>query len=282
LRCVTLAFVFGAFLAQAAPPSDAAVQQAFGRLYNFDFAGAHAILDIQVQADPEGPLPYAVKAAAYLYSELNRLGVLEMDFFADDERVIEKRKLVPDPAARQNFLRSIETAQRIAKARLAAKPDDPEMLFVMCMTAGLTMDYGALVERRRLGTYSLAKNTHFYARKLLACDPPVYDAYMTFGTLEYVVGSLPFFIRWFVQFDQVKGSKQKALEELQLVAARGRYFGPLARVMMAVIHVRGKRPAAAEKILAVLASDFPENALFRKELARVSKMAARSGSKRTR
>jgi hypothetical protein len=42
---------------------------------------------------------------------------------------------------------------------------------------------------------------------------------------------------------------------------------------LAVIHVREKRPGKAEVLLAGLASEFPENPLFRKELLRVSRLA---------
>jgi hypothetical protein len=255
-----------------------------GSAGNFDRPGLRPALQLRFQTsarntrpaapiDPGGPAPLSVKAASYLFSELYRLKILELDFFTDDDKVVDRRALVPDPAARRAFLQSLDGAERFAGVRLASRPDDPGALFALSMATGLETDYAALVERRRFGSFSLSKRNQVYARKLLALNPPVDDAYMTFGTVEYVVGSLPFYLRWLVRLAQIGGSKEKAIEDLELVARRGRYYGPLARMTLAVIHVREKRPDKAEVLLAGLVSDFPENPLFRKELLRVSRLA---------
>jgi hypothetical protein len=251
----------------------ALVDQAFERLYNFDFKPAHELLDRQVQLTPGDPLPLCVKAAGHLFSELHRLKILELDFFTDDDKVVNRRALVPDPAVRRAFFQLVGDAGRLANARLATQPSDREALFALCMASGLETDYAALIERRRFGSFALAKRDHAYARKLLALNPPVVDAHMTFGTTEYIIGSLPFFLRWFIRFDQVSGNKQKGIEELELVARQGRYYGPLARMMLAVIYVREKRPAKAEELLSGLVAEFPQNPLFRQELLRVGRLA---------
>src|SRR5712692_9103646 len=49
------------------------IDQAFARLYNTDFRGAHAHLDRYVSAEPSDPLGYAMRASADLFSELDRL-----------------------------------------------------------------------------------------------------------------------------------------------------------------------------------------------------------------
>ena len=275
LPAILLPFVLAA--SAAAQPqeveSEILTQQAFARLYNFDFRGAHEVLDRQIRLHPQDAMGPAVSAAADLFAELHRLKILEFDFFMNDYKFVDRRKLVPDPAARQAFLQEVASAERLAQTRLATTPGDRDALFAMCVTSGLTTDYAVLIERRRFGSLSLSKRNQVYARQLLALNPPIYDAYITTGTVEYIVGSLPFFLRWLVRFDQIKGSKEKAAEQLDLVARKGKYYGPLARIMLAVIHTREKRPAEAEKLLAGLVSDYPENPLFRKELAFVGKLA---------
>ena len=164
-----------------------------------------------------------------------------------------------------------------AGARLATHPEDRDALFTLCMSSGLATDYAALVERRRFGSFTLAKQTQVHSLKLLALKPPYYDAHMTMGSVEYVVGSLPFFLRWFVRIDQIEGSKAKAIEHLQLVAQRGRYYGPFAQILLSVIYMREKRPREAEKLLAGLIAEFPENPLIRRELARAGELARRGG-----
>jgi hypothetical protein len=253
------------------------IGQAFVRMYNFDFAGTHAILDQQIRRDPEFGLSYSVKAAALLFSELNRLKILQMDFFEDDDKVVDRKKLVPDPALRAEFFRLIDVARQKGNARLASHPEDRDALFTLCMSSGLVTDYAALVERRRFGSFSLAKQTQAYSLKLLALKPPYYDAHMTIGSVEYVVGSLPFFVRWFIRIEQIEGSKEKAIEHLQMVAQRGRYYGPFAQILLSVIYLRENRPRDAERLLAGLIAEFPENPLIRRELARAGELARRGG-----
>ena len=273
-------FLFLGLASTAAPAAqvervdnETALQRAYGRLYNFDFTGAQEILDRQRRVDPQAPLLVATKAAAYLFSELSRLRILELDFFTDDEKVVDRRKLVPDPVVRQKFFATVAESDKLANARLASKPDDPDATLALCMTTGLVTDYAALIEKRRFGSFALAKQSHVWARKLLDLKPPVTDAYMTFGTAEYIVGSLPFFVRWFVHLDQVEGSKRKGIDELELVAKEGKYYGPFARILLAVIALREKRPWDAEALLVRLTADYPENPLLRKELERTRKLA---------
>src|SRR3954469_22977246 len=79
------------------------VDKAFDRLYNFDFAGAHAILDEHLKNSPDDGLAYAVRASALLFEELHRLRILESEFFAEDKRIIDKQALRPAPEARSNL-----------------------------------------------------------------------------------------------------------------------------------------------------------------------------------
>jgi hypothetical protein len=243
--------------------------QAFVRLYNTDFAGAHATLDRAIEREPQAPLYRAVKGATYFFGELDRLHILQSDFFSDDERIIDRRKITPDPAVRAELFRFIAKARELADARLAADPGDRDALFAQCIAAGLVTDYAALIEKRRLASFSLAKRTQAWSIKLLALNPPFYDAHLAVGSVEYVLGSLPFFIRWFIRIDQIEGSKQKAVRDLELVAAHGRYYGPFARVLLAVIHLREKRPWEAEKLLTGLVDEYPSNQLLRRELGRL-------------
>jgi hypothetical protein len=254
------------------------VGQAFARMYNFDFPGAHAILDQQIRSDPQNPLLYVVKATAYMFAELHRLRILEIEFFENDDEVVTRKKLSPDPMVRQEIFRLIETARQRASARLSAQPGDREATFALCIAAGLVTDYAALVERRRFGSFILARQTQAYVRQLVALKPPVYDAYLSTGTAEYVVGSLPFYLRWFVRIDNVEGSKEKGMETLQLVADRGRYYGPFARIVLAAIDMREKRFAEAERLLAGVSAEYPENPLLRQELQRAGELRRRAST----
>ena len=57
---------------------------------------------------------------------------------------------------------------------------------------------------------------------------------------------------------------------MEIVAQKGHYLKPFAKILLAMAHLREKRPRAAELILAELVNDYPENPLFKKELAQLS------------
>jgi hypothetical protein len=239
-------------------------------MYNTDYPGAARILEEYMAANPGDPLGPTFRASSDLFSELTRLQILEGEFFADDKRIAEKKKLKPDPAMRASFDRFVEKARQIAEKRLTQKPDDADSLFALCITSGLMLDYGALIEKKQLTSLSYAKESHRYAVRLLKVDPSYIDAYLTTGFTEYLVGSLPFFVRWFIRFEDSSGDKNLGLQRLQKVAQQGKYLGPFARILLSLAHFREKRYPECERLLAALAREFPENPLFKKELDKIT------------
>jgi hypothetical protein len=264
--------------AEASPTG--AIDRAFQRLYNFDFQDSLAILDDAGRAEPDRPLVPAVRAATYLFMEMDRLKILETRFFMNDDNMVDgSSPRSPDPAVRGHLFAALAEARRLASARLATAPDDVDALFALCMAASVETDYTALVERRTWRSLKLAPATLEPARKLLALTPPFYDACLNFGSLEYILGDMPFFIRWFVHYDGVQGNKRAGIDKLKLTARHGRYYGPFARILLVVVSLREKKYADASKLLADLSQDFPENRLFRKELTLVTDLARQKGGK---
>jgi tetratricopeptide (TPR) repeat protein len=251
----------------AEPPT---LDEALSRLYSFDFPGAHAALDRYIAVHPTEALPYAFRSSAYLFYELDRLEVLESEFLMDDDRLVAKSRPNPDPNIRKLFMASLDDAQRRAEAALKVNPNDRSALFAMVVASGVATDYMALVEKKQMSSLSPAKRGNSYAQRLLKLDPSFYDAYLTSGFSEYMVGSLPFFIRWFVHFDSVEGDKQRGVHQLEMVASKGHYLKPLAKVFLGIIDLREKRPREAQKLLSELARDYPENKLYRKELDKLN------------
>jgi len=253
--------------AEPAAANASEIDAAFACMYNTDFRAAHEHLDRFVSAHPPDPLGYAVRASAYLFSELDRLGILESEFFADDKRIIEKKKLKPDPEVREKFLQAVNEAQSYGGKLLAANPSDQNALFAMAITQGVIMDYTALVEKHQLSSLAPARRANNYAQQLLKVNPQFYDAYLTTGLNEYLLGSLPFYVRWFVHFDGVNGSKDTGIENLKLVARSGHYLRPFAKILLALAALREGQLALARAQLEDLTVEFPQNPLFARELA---------------
>jgi hypothetical protein len=244
-------------------------ESAMNRMYNFDFPAAHRILNQWNQTHPEDPLGHAFEAASYLFSEFARLQILDGEFFEDDKRIVDKQNSNYDPKIRDLFYREIDSAKRLAKQRLAKDSRDQNALFAYTISLGLTGDYVSLVEKRGIASLAYSKESQTYALRLLQINPNYADAYITTGFSEYLVGSLPFFMRWFVHFDDTQGDKQLAITRLEKVAQNGHYLGPYARILLSIIYLREHQPSRSEMLLAGLSREFPENPLLKKELGKV-------------
>lgn len=271
-RALGLIVCLPAALLQAAE-----LDSAFHSMYNSDMPAAHRITNEFIARHPGDPLGYGVRATAYLFGELERLRILESEFFRSDKRLSDDNRPPADPAVRAAFFRAVEEAQAHAKRSLAANGKDKNALFSLALTEGLLTDYLALIEKRQMKGLSHARLSQRYAVEVLKLDPGNLDAYLTTGLSEYILGSLPFFVRWFVKFEQTEGNKKRAAEKLEK-ASGGRYYGPFARIMLAVIHLREKRPDRARQLLAELTAKYPGNRLLRDELAKINSQLRVAGS----
>jgi len=271
MRGILVLAVVTSVHALAAPAPPPTIEDALDHLYNFDFPASHEILNRYITEHPHEALPYAFRASAYLFTELDRLGILESEFLIDDKKIIAKSKpLEPDPATAVKFQQTVEQAQLLGEAALKVNPNDRQALFALCVTGGLATDYMALIEKHQFMSLSLAKRSNAYAQRLLQLDPQFYDAYLTSGFSEYMVASLPFFIRWFVHFDNVAGNKERGIANLELAARSGHYFRPFAQILLGIIDLRNKRLRPAQARLVQLVRQYPANPLFRKELGKLN------------
>ncbi len=80
----------------------------FHLLYNLDFADAHQVFLSWQQGHPDDPMGPACEAAGLLFSEFNRLGVLEAQFYEDDKAFQARKKLRPKAPARSRCSRPLQ------------------------------------------------------------------------------------------------------------------------------------------------------------------------------
>jgi len=214
----------------------------------------------------------ACEAAGLLFSEFNRLGVLEAQFYEDDKAFQARKKLRPDPAVRDRFNAALTLAEARAKARLVKDPRDSDALFAMTLASGLRSDYAALIDKSNFTALRYTKDANNWAGRLLAVNPQCYDAYVATGFSKYIVGTMAAPVRWLVRLRGVSGDKKAGISELQITAQRGRYLAPFARILLAIAYVREKDKPRAREMLASLRDDFPKNPLFAREIARLDSL----------
>ena len=256
--------------AWAAPSfTSPSLDHGFRLLYSLKFSEAQQSFAQWQQQNPSDPMGPASEGAGLLFSELDRLGILESQFFEDDKAFVDRKKMSPDAELHSRFVAALGRAEILAKAHLAQNPKDHDALLAMVMVNGLQADYAGLVEKRNFASLSYTRQGTTWAQQLLVIDPNAYDAYLARGLSRYIIGSLFAPFRWLLRLGGVDGNKEEGLADVKLTATHGRYFAPFARILLAIAYVRDKDKAQARQVLASLHDDFPENGLFVRELQRL-------------
>lgn len=245
------------------------LDRGYRQMYDLDFTGAHATFHQYQQANAIDPMGYVSDAAAYLFSEFERLHVLESDLFIDDSHFDSRHKLTPDPNLKAEFDSHLAKADSLADAALSKNPKDTDALFAKVIANGLRCDYAALIEKHNVASLGYMKTSRALAQQLLAIDPTRYDAYLSLGAENYLLGANPAPVRWVLSLTGSRTDKQQGIEQLRIVAEKGRYLAPFARLLLAVAALRDKDTHTAKTLLAGLATEFPDNKLYSKELSRI-------------
>jgi hypothetical protein len=244
----------------------------YAGLYNLDFAGAQKDFSAWQAQHPDDPVGPVSEAAGLLFSEFNRLGVLESQFFENDDSFLSRSKLTPDPAIRDRFQNAIGRAESLARSQLAKDPQSRNALFASTMCSGLQADYAALIEKRNLASLHFTKEASVSAQQLLAICHDCYDALLATGFSKYIIGSMVAPMRWMLRMGGLSGDKQQGIADLQATAAHGHYLAPFARILLAIAYVREKDKLRALQVLNDLHIQFPGNTLFPHEIARLQSM----------
>jgi len=241
----------------------------FHLLYELRPAEAHKQFEAWQKSHPEDPLGSASEAAAYLFEECYRQGVLTSEFFLDDKRFLGKIPLKPDPELRAGFFAADKHAQDLALLRLKTNADDPNALFAMTLSLGMQANYASLVDKRQLDSLKKIREADVYAKKLLVVAPDAADAYLGLGMANYFIGSLPGAKKFFLSFAGIHGDKKAGIQQLQIAADHGHYLRPFAKILLALAALREKQIEVARIQLQELVAEFPENPLFVGELAKL-------------
>lgn len=241
----------------------------YHEMYDLHFNQARRNFEQWQRTHPADPMGPTSEAASYLFSEFNRLGILQSRFFVNDKQFKQLPKIAPDPATKEAFDDAISKSLQLADARLARAPADTNALLAKVLDEGLRADYLALIEGRDLASLSMMKRAATLAHQLLRVDPSCYDAYLASGAENYLLSLNRAPVRWVLRLYGAETDRARGIQELQLTAAKGHFLRPYARLLLAVAALRDKDRSKAKELLSGLARDFPGNPLYAQELARL-------------
>lgn len=266
--CLGLTCLLAAFCAAAAG-AETRIEQSYNDMYNLQFDGAHRALAEYQTLRPDDPLGPASDAAACLFSEFDRLHILESEFLLNDKSILNSEKREPSPAVRARFDADLNKTQRLAELQIQIPGERANALFAETMRLGLHADYLALIDKRDIAALAEMKKGRQVAEELLSQYPTYYDAYIAIGVENYLLSLKPAPIRWFLRVSGAETDKENGLEKLRLTAEHGHYLMPYARLLLAVAALRDGDQKKARGLLAWLAAQYPQNNLYRVELAKL-------------
>jgi hypothetical protein len=251
------------------PLTGTPLNEGYYALYNLDFAGAHDHFQQWMTAHPEDPLGPASDAAAYIFTEFDRLGVLDIELFADDDRFTSRTRPAIDPALKQGFNDRIAQAEHLADLAIQRNPKDANAFYVKAVTSGMQADWASLIDRREYGAFKFSELASKYAKQALALNPTLYDANLAVGIENYMLSLKAAPIRWFLGMAGAGTNKAEGVRLLKLTADQGHYLAPFARLMLAVGELRDGRTQQGKEILIGLSREFPQNTLYQRQIARL-------------
>lgn len=245
------------------------LDQGYFDLYNVNFPAAHKVFQQWLAQHPEDGLAAASDAAAYLFGEFDRLHIIDVQLFADQNRFDNRSRLTPDAAVRTAFDSRTQQAEKLADVALQRNPNDARAFYTKTLVYGMRSDYALMIDKKDLAALSLTKQASGYAKQALAIDPQMYDAYLASGVENYMLSLKPAAVRWILGITGASSDKEQGIKLLTLTANQGHYLAPFARMMLAVAAIRDGNPQQARSILTTLSKQYPDNTLYDRQLARI-------------
>jgi len=236
-------------------------------MYNLRFDDAHAKFQLWIASHPEDPMGPVSDAAAYLFSEFERLHVIDVQLFADQSRFDSRSKLTPDGNARKAFEDRLDQASSVADAALKKNDKDARALYVKTLVSGMRSDYALMIDKKDVTALNYSKEASAWSKQALAANPHMYDAYLASGVENYMLSLKWAPLRWLLNLTGAQTSRDEGIRLLKLTATQGYYLAPFARMMLAVAALRENKPQEARSILIDLKKEFPMNSLYDRQLA---------------
>lgn len=99
--------------------------------------------------------------------------------------------------------------------------------------------------------------------------PDCYDADLAVGVENYLLSLKPLPLRWLLRLGGAGVDENAGIEDLRITAVKGRYLLPYARLLLALAALRDRDAVTARQMLTWLATEFPNNDLYWKELVKL-------------
>lgn len=249
------------FMAQAQP--------GFDDLYNLDYDRAQLIFAALKKENPLHPAPPLYLSIIGWLRELFRRQELNLDLFMSPSFFTRSTTVEMPPERRTDFFNHIQQCQDLNQRILSKNPRNLDALYFLGSSYGILSAFSFTIDRNLRKAFVYGNKAYEYDHRVVKIDPAYYDAYMTVGLYQYVVGSLPWYVRWLAAIAGYFGTKEQGLRDLELAVTRGEYVKTDAQIIRMAMRVYEGRPREALADAEDLHRRFPRNYIFQINIAQV-------------
>jgi tetratricopeptide (TPR) repeat protein len=248
-------------LRMAFRPNDPLTKVAFDNFYNLDYDKAVEQFRQVMQRHLNDPFALNHYAAALLYQELYRMGLLNTGEYANDNFVKTAHR-PPDPSFQQQFQEIIQQSFKLEDAQLSSNPNNIDALYAQGVTRAQFSVYTGLVQRAWISALRNAVGARHDQERVLELAPGTVQAKLIVGTHLFVLGSLPWSLRTAGSMFGLGGNKDKGLEYLKQCAAGPGETSADAKILLVLFLRRERRFSDALPIARELIAAYPRNILM--------------------
>ncbi len=244
-----------------------AIGPGFAHLYALEYSEARTEFERLEQRFPEHPGPPLYLASAVWLQELFSREELDLDKFIAPGYFTEKTERKMPAAELALFRERLDRARRLCQQILQKNPRHLEARYFLGAVYGIEGAFAMTVERSLQDAFKFGKKAYQY--QIVEEDPEFADAYMSVGLYEYVVGSLPWYIKWLATIIGYRGSKERGFEYLGRAAERATFVADDSRVLQMVLFVRENMHERALANARYLHQKHPANFLLELNIAQL-------------
>lgn len=251
----------------AAQNATEAIEKALDHMHNLEYDQAIRELKTITAGYPNDLRAQSSLATAILHREMYAKGVFKIDMYTKGGSIFSGNKPALDAEFEKEFLSASNRAIALADARLKANPNDEEALYWGGDAHAQVATYEFTLRRAYLASLREGGVAYAMHSRLYKMDPHATDALLVIGLHNYIVGSLPFYIKMLAALAGHHGSKQQGVKMLQEVSSHGEWARAEAQLILAVFYGRDRQYLPMIDLLRGLYAAYPGNFLLPIEMA---------------
>ena len=275
-RAIPIACFLTLVLSSSVPADDlrseeyaARVRVGLDHLYRLEYREAMRFFQQLAERFPEHPGPSLSMAMSVWLEELFERQELDLDRFISLGYFTRPPNEEMDPAKREIFFDRIERSRSVAEQWLASHPGDSDARYYLGACEAVLGVFAFTIDRSYRAALSHGKKAYKIQKAVIEDEPDFGDSYLTVGTYEYIVGNLPWYIKWIAAIAGYRGSEKRGFEYLIRAAVEGFLVQSDARVLLMVLYMREAEYDYALQMARQLHARYPENFIFHLNRAQI-------------